>query len=48
MNDQALDSTDNVEPQLWSKPELIRYGSVSDLTLGISYNPTDGISNLTA
>ena len=46
MNDQALDSHDNIEPQPWTKPELIRYGSVADITLGISYLPNDGISNL--
>jgi hypothetical protein len=48
MNEQNLDSPETVDQQSWSKPELIRYGSVADITLGISYSPTDGISNLTA
>ncbi len=47
MNDQNTDCDLNLEQQTWTKPELIRYGSVADITLGISYTPNDGISNLT-
>lgn len=33
--------------QVWHAPQLISYGEVVEMTQGISYNPLDGISNLT-
>jgi len=33
--------------QPWLRPELTHYGEVEQMTQGISYRPTDGISNLT-
>ncbi len=31
----------------WHPPQLISYGEVAEMTAGISYQPNDGISNLT-
>lgn len=35
------------ELQTWETPKLTEFGVVSELTQHISYNPLDGISNLT-
>lgn len=32
---------------LWTAPRLTPFGAVTEITQGISYLPTDGISNLT-
>lgn len=47
MSPSPVDPSEAPRRLLWSAPRLARFGSVSDMTQGISYTPTDGISNLT-
>lgn len=42
--DQHSESTERLP---WSAPTLTDLGAVSEVTQGISYNPGDGLSNLT-
>jgi hypothetical protein len=39
---------DSSERLPWSSPTLTDLGAVSEVTQGISYNPGDGLSNLSA
>lgn len=39
--------TEDTPRLLWQAPRLQRFGSVEEVTQGISYLPTDGLFNLT-
>ncbi len=48
--DQSVSATATPasEPKrAWHPPQLVSYGEVAEMTQGISYQPLDGISNLT-
>ena len=43
LQDQELEKNERLP---WSSPTLTDLGAVSEVTEGISYNPGDGLSNL--
>ena len=43
----SLQSEDRTGKREWASPQLREYGNLSFVVKGISYNPNDGISNLT-
>jgi hypothetical protein len=53
MSDQEpVNASDDRDPNSderlpWSPPALTDLGTVSEMTKGISYQPSDGLSNLT-
>jgi len=47
VNDSQHQDVHTDERLPWSPPVLTDLGAVSEVAEGISYNPTDGISNLT-
>ena len=47
--DHSLDAvqSESASKRAWVSPRLKEFGSLSFVVKGISYNPLDGISNLT-
>ena len=48
VQNQSVERVERSERLPWSSPTLTDLGAVSEVTQGISYNPGDGLSNLSA